>query len=89
MIINNQKYRVLENYKNALDEEQVKAKFTDYFEKYDYVIGDWAFGSLRLKGFCKPNNKIFNKINDFKTKDDYLKEHCVVDCKYFILEKEV
>ncbi len=88
MIINEKKYKIVENYKNALDEEAVKLKLTDYFENYDYIVGDWAFGSLRLKGFCKPTNKMFNKINDFKIKEQYIKEYCVTDCKYFVLEKD-
>ncbi len=88
MIINGKNYKIIEDVKNAFDEEAIKEKLTDFFEKYDYIIGDWAYGSLRLKGFCKPNNKIFNKINDYKLKDTYLKEYCVTECKYFVLEKE-
>ncbi len=87
MLINNIKYQVLEDYKNAFDETVVKEKMTDYFEKFDYIVGDWAFSSLRLKGFCKPENKNFNQINDFQNKEKYLKEYCTVDCKYFVLEK--
>ncbi len=86
MIINNRKYQVIENYKDALVEEELRNKFTDYFERYDYVVGDWAYGNLRLKGFCKPSNKNYNKINDFKGKDEYLKEYCAKDCKYFVIE---
>ncbi len=88
MILNEKKYKIIEDYKNAFDEEEVKKKFTDFFNQYDYVIGDWAYGSLRLKGFCKKNNKILNEINDFENRDKYIKEQCALDCKYFVLEKE-
>ena len=61
---------------------------TDYFEGYDYVFGDWAYGKLRLKGFYNKDNKKVNKINNIEDLDKYIKENCAYDCKYFLLEKE-
>lgn len=85
--IENSKYELIENYKDGFSLEDLKAKYTDYFEPYDYIIGDWSYGKLRLKGFCTKLNKICNKINDIKFKDDYIKNLCSYDCKYFILKK--
>ncbi len=85
MVINGRKYEIIEDYKDAFDEEAVRSKFTEYFERYDYVVGDWAYGNLRLKGFCKPNNPNFNEINDYNKKEEYLKEYCATDCKYFVM----
>lgn len=85
--INEKQYHIKMDYKNAFDIEAVTEKITDYFDKYDYIVGDWAYGKLRLKGFCKKSNAIFNEINNFETIDLYLKKHCAYDCKYFILEK--
>lgn len=85
--INNIKYNLLENYKDGFDIDAVKEKYTDYFEPYDFIIGDWSYGKLRLKGFCKRINKMCNKINDIKFKDNYIKELCSYECKYFVLEK--
>ena len=62
-------------------------KYTSFFEEYDYIVGDIAYSKLRLKGFTKKDNKINNKINDYGTLDNYLKNNCAYDCKYFILEK--
>ena len=42
-----------EEYKDGFDLEALKERYTDYFEPYDYILGDWAYGKLRLKGFCK------------------------------------
>lgn len=86
-IVNGKKYKLLENYNNGFDQEQLEIKLTDYFESYDYIIGDWSYGKLRLKGFCNKDNKIYNEINDINKKDNYLKENCAYGCKYFILEK--
>ena len=88
MVINGNKYKVIENVRNGFEEEALREKFTDYFDQYDYVIGDWAYSNLRLKGFCKLNNKHFKKLNDFRLKDKYLQEYCATDCKYFVIEKE-
>lgn len=85
--INNQKYMVLENYRNGYDEEEVVSKLTDYFDDFDYIIGDWSYGKLRLKGFCKKNNPRLSKINDYDLKDSYIKEECAYNCRYFVLEK--
>lgn len=86
-IFNDLNYKLIENYKNAFNENEVKDKMTDYFNDFDYVIGDIAYGKLRLKGFCKRENKRYQNINDFLLKDIYLKEYCAVEAPYFILEK--
>lgn len=80
-------YKLIKDYKDAFVKEDTENKITDYFNDYDYVVGDWSYGSLRLKGFCKKENKRHNKINSFETLDSYLKNNCAYDCKYFVLEK--
>ena len=62
-------------------------KFTNFFAQYDIIVGDIAYSKLRLKGFNNKDNKNFNKINDSKNIEKYIKENCAYDCKYFILEK--
>ena len=47
--INNIKYNLIENYKDGFDLDAVKEKYTEYFEPYDFIIGDWSYGKLRLK----------------------------------------
>ena len=86
--INNIKYKLAKNYKEGYEEEVVSSLLTDYFDAFDYVFGDWAYGKLRLKGFYKSDNKNVTKINDIKNLDKYIKESCAFDCKYFLLEKK-
>ena len=50
-------------------------------------IGDFAYGKLRLKGFCNKDNSKFNKINDINNKEKYLEKECAYKCKYFLLKK--
>lgn len=85
--INKHEYTLKEDYKNGFDLDAVTTKFTDYFDNYDYVIGDWSYGKLRLKGFCNKDNKIYKKYNDISIKDKYIKENCAYDCRYFVLER--
>ena len=85
--LENNDYEILENIDDCLDYELLKTMYTDYFEDYDYILGDYAHNKLRLKGFCDKSNKKINKINDFATKDRYLKEQRAYKCKYFVLKK--
>ena len=86
--INNKKYKIIKAHRDGYEQEAVEGLLTDYFEEYDYVFGDWAYSKLRLKGFNKSDNKKVNQINDIANLDDYIKNNCAYDCKYFLLEKE-
>ncbi len=85
--VNNTKYELIKNHKEAFDKEEFLSKCTDYFYDYDYIVGDIAYGKLRLKGFYDEKSKKVKKINNFKDVDNYLKNYCAADCKYFILKK--
>lgn len=85
--IENVKYELIDNYKDGYELDAIKEKYTDYFEPYDYIIGDWSYGKLRLKGFCDKTNKICNRSNDIKFKEDYIKDLCAYECRYFVLKK--
>ena len=87
-ILNEKEYELIDNYKEGFDYDEVKNRYTEYFDDYDYIVGDWAYGKLRLKGFCDSKNKLNNRINDISTKDKYLKESCAYDCRYFVLKKK-
>lgn len=85
--VNNKKYELIKNYKEAFEKEDFISKCTEYFYDYDYIVGDIAYGKLRLKGFYDEKSKKVNKINNFKNVDEYLKQYCANDCKHFILKK--
>jgi len=87
LILNEKEYILLEDYKEGFDKEETEKKLTDYFDEYDYIIGDWAYNKLRLKGFCKKGNPLITEINNYELKDNYIRNNCAYDCKYFILEK--
>ena len=83
----NNNYELMTNYKDGFDKDATENLVTDYFKDYDYIVGDWSYGRLRLKGFCNKENKMFKNINNIDRLDIYLKENCAYDCKYFVLKK--
>lgn len=80
-------YKVIKGTEN-FDYEEVKKLFTDYFQDYDYVLGDYSYGKIRLKGFYDSNNKKVKKLNDIKYLDNYIEEYCSKGAKTFLIKKE-
>lgn len=86
--INGNNYELVKNYREGFVEQNVLERATEYFNPYDFIFGDWAYGKLRLKGFYKSDNKKVSKINDIGNLEKYIEENCAYDCKYFLLEKK-
>lgn len=89
VIIDDKKYEVIKNYREALNVSDLEGKITDYYDEFDYILGDYAYGKVRLKGFNDKENKHYKPINDYKKIDEYLKTYCAYDCRYFILKKVI
>lgn len=85
--LNNTKYELIKDYKEAFDKEEFLEKCTDYFYDYDYVVGDIAYGKLRLKGFYDEKNKNVTKTNNIKDLDKYIEEYCSYNARHFVLKK--
>ena len=85
--IDKYQYEIIKDYKNGYNKEEFLSKCTDYFYDYDYVVGDWAYGKVRLKGFYDKKNKKCKEINNFDNLDKYRKENCAFDCAYFVAKK--
>ena len=86
--LNDIEYEVVKDYRDGYDEEAVMERATDYFNEYDYIFGDWAYGKLRLKGFYNKDNKNVKDINNIDKLDEYIEKNCAYGCKYFLLEKK-
>lgn len=85
--LNGKDYEIIEDSRNAIDKEVIENCLTSYFDSYDYIVGDWAYGKLRLKGFNEKGNKHYNKINAYENVNDYLQDYCAYGCKYFIIKR--
>lgn len=85
--VENNSYEIVTDYNDAFDKEDFISKCTDYFWNYDYIVGDIAYGKLRLKGFYDSGNKNCKQMNNINNLEKYLKENCAYGCKYFVLKK--
>ena len=85
--IQNDCYEIIEERTEGFNEEAFRTRYSDILSKYDYIVGDWGYGQLRLKGFFDDMNKKSSYDNKFSTVRDYLLEYCNFGCGYFILKK--
>lgn len=86
VFINNQEYVVEKNVKNALNEKDLENRYTQLLQKYDYIVGDWGYEQLRLKGFYREDNLSVDKEYRIDTLEDYLREYCAFGCAHFVLK---
>jgi len=86
-ILNNEQYEIKEDKKDCFDLEEVTNLCTDHFKEYDYILGDYAYNKLRLKGFYENNHKKATNINKISYIDEYIKLYCAYECRYFIIKK--
>ncbi len=87
IVIQNQKYTLEKNVKDAFRIEEVTDRYTDYFTEFDYILGDYSYDKLRLKGFYESTNEKVKNINDIKGLDDYILNYCAYGARHFLLKK--
>ncbi|MFA5602784.1 MAG: YutD-like domain-containing protein [Bacilli bacterium] len=87
IIVEGTEYEIIKDDYSIFDETEFKELYTDYFNKFDYIAGDYSYNKLRLKGFYDNKNKNVKPINNIKLLDNYLKEQCAYGCKYFVIKK--
>ncbi|GEL77881.1 YutD family protein [Tenuibacillus multivorans] len=82
-----QQYELLHDYKEGYEAEAIEERISDILLKYDYIVGDWGFGQLRLKGFYDDQNQKASFDTKISTLEDYLYEYCNFGCAYFVLKR--
>ena len=87
MIIKNVSYEIIKDVGDTVKLASLDEIVTDYYDNFDYIVGDWAYGKVRLKGFYENDNKNVKEHNNIKNVDKYLENNCAYGCKYFILKK--
>ncbi len=81
-------FEIVKEFRDGFNEEALLARYSDVLLKYDYILGDWGYGQLRLKGFFEDRNQKATYETKISTIQDYLYEYCNFGCAYFILEKK-
>lgn len=84
--IKGDKYKLVKDYREALDLELLEERYSDFLEKYDYIVGDMSYGKLRLRGFYRDDVKKIPIDMRISYLEDYLLEYCSFGCAYFVLE---
>ncbi|MHA3066640.1 YutD family protein [Lacticaseibacillus saniviri] len=87
LTIDDRRYQLVENYREAFDREALENRYNDILSKYDYIVGDWGYDQLRLRGFYQPGNRHANHDQVITALEDYLYEYCNFGCAYFVLTR--
>nr|WP_020007835.1 YutD family protein [Salinicoccus albus] len=85
--INHMYFELIEDYRDAFDEEQFVDKYSEVLNKYDYVVGDIGYEKLRLAGFFRDSKTKAERDKKFSAIQDYLYEYCNFGCAYFVVRK--
>ncbi|MUV39177.1 uncharacterized protein JNUCC1_03050 [Lentibacillus sp. JNUCC-1] len=85
--INGKTYEIIKNVRDGFDAEAIEEKYSDILTKYDYIVGDWGYEQLRLKGFYQDRNPKANYESKYSAIADYIYEYCNFGCAHFILKK--
>ncbi len=84
---NDRTYQIIHVHKDAWNAEAFRERYSDVLDRYDYIVGDWGYSQLRLKGFFKEGSSKSNRDSTITHLQDYLNEYCNFGCAYFILER--
>ena len=87
LLIKNARYEIIEDYREAIDLEMLEKRYSNIFEKYDYIVGDISRDQLRLRGFYKNDNDRVPVDMKIFSLEDYLAEYCNFGCRYFVLKR--
>lgn len=80
-------YELIENVKDGWNEEAFKERYSDILNKYDYIVGDWGYSQLRLRGFFEDNHPKAPIDSKISTLSEYIYEYCNFGCAYFVIKR--
>lgn len=87
IVIRDKKYKIIKDYGDTVSSSNLDEIVTEYYDNFDYIVGDWAYGKIRLKGFYDKTSKYVKDFNNIDNVNDYIENSCAYGCKYFILQK--
>jgi len=82
-------YELIDDINEGWNPEAFRERYSEILDKYDYIVGDWGYNQLRLKGFYE--NDKYRIPNEFKISavEDYILEYCNFGCAHFIVKKVI
>lgn len=79
-------YEIIKNHREGWNPEVFKERYSEVLDRYDYIVGDWGYNQLRLKGFYRDPQR-GNKESLYYSIEDYIVEHCNFGCAHFVLKR--
>ncbi|AHV98869.1 YutD family protein [Paenibacillus sabinae] len=87
IVIGGKCYELMVNHKEGWNPEGFRGRYSEVLDRYDYIVGDWGYSQLRLKGFYRDNHPKANRDTVISGLIDYINEYCNFGCAYFVLRK--
>ena len=87
IMIGSRQYKVMVNYRDGFDSEKLGERYSEVLARYDYIVGDWGYEQLRLKGFFETDNRKSLPDQRIDMLEDYLYEYCNFGCAYFVIQR--
>ncbi|WP_226529180.1 YutD family protein [Metabacillus niabensis] len=85
--VQNQIFELVKEEKDGFNEEAFKERYSEILNKYDFIVGDWGYNQLRLRGFFDDQNQKATYDTKISTLEEYIFEYCNFGCAYFVLKK--
>ncbi len=83
----NKTFHLVMNFREAFNAEKLEQRFSEVLDKYDYIVGDFGFEQLRLKGFFSSSRKKMGADSKIDHLEDYINEYCNYGAPYFVLRR--
>lgn len=87
IMIGNRQYKVVTNYREGFVLEKIGERYSEVLARYDYIVGDWGYEQLRLRGFFEASNRKATPEQRIDALEDYLYEYCNFGCAYFVIQR--
>lgn len=87
ILVGERQYKIVVDHREGFDAEKLGERFSDVLSRYDFIVGDWGYEQLRLKGFFSADNRKAFPDQRIDSLEDYLYEFCNFGCAYFVIER--
>ncbi|TVX98712.1 YutD-like domain-containing protein [Cohnella terricola] len=80
-------YSLVHEHKSGWNPEAFRERYSEVLERFDYIVGDWGYNQLRLRGFYHDGHPRAVKEYAISSFVDYINEYCNFGCAHFVLTK--
>ncbi|MCR1928168.1 YutD family protein [Enterococcus gallinarum] len=87
LLIGTRQYKLVVDYREGFDPQKLGERYSEVLARYDYIVGDWGYEQLRLKGFFGKDNRKALPDQRIDMLEDYLYEYCNFGCAYFVIQR--